>query len=148
MKITTLTNEETIKTGFTHKAVISYAQSDFSAATTTQTYTLAPITAGMKIGNAGLRLVTVVAGGAIASAAVTVGKTGTTNAYVTSTDVFTGSTVVFQAGNGASFNQAGGDGFASSSSLVAVITTTTGNVSAATGGEFHIYWNQSDPTKL
>ena len=63
MKLTELGVEEMARTGFTHKAVISYANGDFSAAALTQTYNLgAVVPIGTIVDNAACRLVTAVAG--------------------------------------------------------------------------------------
>lgn len=151
MKISVLNEQEKAATGFTHKAIIAYnpvaALNDFTTAGLTQTYTLATLPVGSYIGNAALKLVTPISGGTIATAVALVGKTGTTNAYCTSSDVFTGSTVLYKAGDGASFNQAGGEIFIAASALIVTVTTSVGNVSAATAGELHVYYNLVDMTK-
>ena len=147
MKISVLSENEKAATGFTHKAIISYAQGDFSTASTTQTYTLSAIAVGQWIGNAMLKLVTPLSGGSVSAAVALVGKTGTTNAYCTSSDVFTGSTVLYKAGDGASFNQAGGEVFVATSNLLLTVTTTTANVSTLTAGELHVYYKLVDMTQ-
>jgi hypothetical protein len=151
MKFYELTENEASKTGFTHKAVIAYnadaTKNDFTAAATTQTYTLCTAPVGTIVQGAAWKVVTVILGGAISAAVAVVGKTGTTNAYITSTSVFTGAGTV-KAGDGASFNQAGGDGLSTAIDLVAVLTTTTANVSVATQGEVHIYLKLVDITKI
>lgn len=147
MKISVLSENEKAATGFTHKAIISYAQGDFSAAATTQTYTLSAIAVGQWIGNAMLKLVTPLSGGSVSAAVALVGKTGTTNAYCTSSDVFTGSSVLYKAGDGASFNQAGGEVFVATSNLLLTVTTTTANVSTLTAGELHVYYKLVDMTR-
>ncbi len=147
MKISVLSENEKAATGFTHKAIISYAQGDFSAAATTQTYTLSAIAVGQWIGNAMLKLVTPLSGGSVSAAVALVGKTGTTNAYCTSSDVFTGSSVLYKAGDGASFNQAGGEVFVATSNLLLTVTTTTANVSTLTAGELHVYYKLVDMTQ-
>lgn len=147
MKISVLSESEKAATGFTHKAIINYAQGDFSTASTTQTYTLATLAAGQWIGNAALKLVTALSGGSVSAAVALVGKTGTTNAYCTSSDVFTGSTVLYKAGDGASFNQAGGEIFIAASALIVTVTTTTANVSTLTAGELHVYYKLVDLTQ-
>lgn len=141
MNIQQLSQGEAARSGFTHKAIISYALGDFTAASTTQTYTLATLASGHKIGNAALRCVTPLSGGSVSAAVALVGKTGTTNAYCTSTDVFTGSVIYYKAGDGASFNQAGGEIHIAASALIVTVTTTTANVSTLTAGELHVYFN-------
>lgn len=148
MKFNELSFQEKAKSGFTHKVIISYAQGDFTAAATTQTYTLksaCPI--GTIIQGAAYKAPTLVLGGAISAVTLQVGKTGTTNGYITATSVFTGGTA-YKAGDGALFNQAGGDALVAATDLVAVITTTTANVSVATAGEIHIFLKLVDLTVL
>ena len=57
MKISVLNEQEKAATGFTHKAIIAYnpvaALNDFTAAATTQTYTLATLASGSYIGSDG-----------------------------------------------------------------------------------------------
>lgn len=141
MKIQELSAVEMARTGFTHRANISYANGDFTAAATTQTYTLATLAAGHIVQNFAHRLITALSGGSVSAAVVLGGKTGTTNAYLTSTDVFTGSTVLAKAGDGASFNQAGGEAFVGASALILTLTTTTANVSTLTAGEIVVYFS-------
>lgn len=148
MKIIALSAAEQAATGFTHRANISCANGDFTAAATTQTYTLMALAVGHLIRNAALRKVTDLAGGAVSAAVALVGKTGTTNAYCTSSDVFTGSTVYYKSGDGASFNQAGGEVHIATSALILTITTTTANVSTLTSGELNVFFSVTDLSKL
>lgn len=148
MTIQQLSQGEMARTGFTHKAVISYAGGDFTAASTTQTYTLATLASGDYIRNCALRKVTDLSGGSVSAAVALVGKTGTTNAYCTSSNVFTGSTVYYKAGDGASFNQAGGEIHIAASALIVTVTTTTANVSTLTAGELHVYYSLSNLSNL
>lgn len=148
MKLFALSSAEQAASGFTHKAIINYAQGDFNAASTTQTYTLMNLAVGHLIRNAALRQVTPLSGGSVSAAVALVGKTGTTNAYCTSSDVFTGSTVLYKAGDGASFNQAGGEVFVATSALIVTVTTTTANVSTLTAGELHVWFSLYDLSRL
>lgn len=141
MKIIQLSQGERASSGFTHKANISYANGDFSEAATTQTYTLASLAVGDLVRNCALRKVTDLSGGSVSAAVALVGKTGTTNAYCTSSNVFTSSTVHYKAGDGASFNQAGGEVHIATSALIVTITTTTANVSTLTAGEIDVYFS-------
>ena len=108
MKILTLSNEEADLSGFTHKAIISSTpdaantSGDFTAAATTQTYTLATLFAGHLIAAAAYKVVTFLSGGAVSAATLQVGFTGTTNGFITATSVFTAGTA-FVSGGGASF---------------------------------------------
>ncbi len=139
MQVYELSEQEMARNGYTHKAIISYAQGDFTAAATTQTYTLYSAPAGTIVADFSYRTPTLLSGGAVSACTLQAGKTGTTNGYITATSVFTGGTTV-KAGDGALFNQAGGDGLAAAIDLVAVITTTTANVVALTAGEIHIFF--------
>ena len=140
MTIQQLSIEEQARYGATHKAVISYANGDFTAAATSQSWTLAALVAGHKIANAFLRVPTLLSGGSVSAASVTVGDTGTANAFITATDVFTGG-VIAKAGDGAGFNQAGGKMYVSASNLVVALGTTTANVSTLTAGELDVYFS-------
>jgi hypothetical protein len=134
-----LNDPECSSAGFTEKHVISFAAGDFTAAALTQTYNLGPaLAAGEIIDKAAFKIVTPVSGGAIATATLQVGFTGTTNGFVTATTCFTGAGSPV-AGDGASLANTGGKAFTAASQAVAVLTTTTGNVSVATAGEIHIY---------
>jgi hypothetical protein len=148
MKIIALSEAESSFYGFTHRANISFAGGDFTAAATTQTYTLMTLAAGMLVKKAALRLITALSGGAVSACVALVGKTGTTNAYVTSTNVFTGSTIITKAGDGASFNQACGEAFDAASALIVTITTTGANVNALTAGEINVFFSVVDLLKL
>lgn len=149
MKITELGIEEMARTGFTHKAVINFAQGDFSAVALTQTYNLGPVLPiGTIVDNAAMRIVTVIAGGAIASATLSMGYTGTVTGFSAANNVWTGATVGPIAAAGADLASTPGKAFNAATQMVAVLTTTTGNVSVATGGEVHLYWRQKDTTKI
>ena len=139
-----LNDPEAVAAGFTEKHVITFAAGDFSAAALTQTYNLGPALAiGEIIDKAAFKVVTAVAGGAIATATLQVGFTGTTNGFITATNCFTGASTPV-AGDGASLDKTGGKAFSAASQAVAVLTTTTGNVSVATAGEIHIYLRRYD----
>lgn len=139
MRIEELSEQEKAKSGgFTHRALIAFSLGDFTAGATTQVYNLrtsAP--AGTVIQGAAFRVDKALLGGAISAATLQVGKTGTANAYITATSIFTGGTF-YKAGDGASFNQAGGDALTTATNIIATVTTTDANVSAATQGEFII----------
>lgn len=149
MKLIEFGVEEFARTGFTHKAIISYAQGDFSAAALTQTYNLGPtVPVNCIVDNAALKIVAFVAGGAIASATLSVGYTGTVTGFLTAINVFTGGSLGALTTAGADLASTPGKGFTAATQLVAVLTTTTGNVNVATAGEVHIYWRQKDLSKF
>lgn len=139
MQVYELSEQEIARNGYTHKAVISYANGDFTAAATTQTYTLFSAPAATVVSDFAYRAVTLLSGGAVSACTLQAGKTGTTNGYITATSVFTAGTTA-KAGDGTLFNQAAGDGLAAAIDIVAVITTTTANVVALTAGEIHIFF--------
>lgn len=152
MKILLLSNEEAARTGFTHKAILSsvpdavFTTGDFTAAALTQTYTLMTLFAGHIISEAAYKVITFLSGGAVATATLQVGFTGTTNGFIPATSVFTAGTA-FACGGGASF-AGSGKAFTAASALVALLTTTVANVSALTAGEVHVYWRIADLNKI
>ena len=148
MKIQELGIHEIARTGFTHKAIISFANGDFTAAALTQNYDFATLAAGLMVTAMASRLVTALSGGAVATAVFVAGDTGTTNGYLTSTNVFTGSTVPNKAGDGALLNQAGGKAYVGADTLRLTITTSVANVVALTAGEIHVYFTLFDANKL
>lgn len=139
MQVYELSEPEIARNGYTHKAVISYAQGDFTAAATTQTYTLLTTALQSVVKDFAYRTVTLLSGGSVSACTLQAGKTGTTNGYITATSVFTGGTTI-KGGDGALFNQAGGDGIAAATAIVAVITTTSDNVVNLTAGEIHLFF--------
>ena len=153
MKIIQLSNEETLRTGFTHKAIISsvpetaFPAGDFTAAATTQTYTLMTLFSGHIVRNAAYKAVTFLSGGAISAATLAIGFTGTVAGYAAATNVFTGGTP-FLAGAGASLANAPGHSLVAASAILATLTTTTANVVALTAGEVHIYWAVADMNRV
>jgi hypothetical protein len=138
MKIQALDTLEKAQYNATHKIVLSYADGDFSAAATTQSYTLASLVALDKVGNAFTRVPTFLSGGSVSAATVVLGDDDDADGFVTSSSVFTGG-VNGKAGDGAYFNQAGGKVYNGAKSLLLLLTTTTANVSALTAGEIHVF---------
>jgi hypothetical protein len=149
MKVYALSNDEAARSGFTHKAILSYAQGDFSAAAVSQTYALHAIPAGSVLQNIARRLVTNLSGGAASAVTSQVGDGSTANLYLTAQSVLSGATpIAGQAADGAGFNQAGGAAINSATTLTATLTATGANISTLTAGEIHYYWKQVDLTKL
>ena len=147
MQIQQLSIEEQARFGATHKAVISFALGDFTAAATTQSFTLAPLVAGHKISAAFVRVPTLLSGGAVSAATITVGDGSAAAGYVTSTNVFTGG-VQNKAGDGTLFNQAVGKMYTGADNLVVALTTTSANVVALTAGEINVYFSLAQVTGL
>lgn len=147
MKTLRLTTEEAAKSGFTHKAIISYAGGDFTAAATTQSYTLAVLAIGEVVRNAARRTVTQLAGGTVSACVAVLGDSGTANLYLTSKSVLAGATPIdYQAGDGAGFNQAGGTVYTTADTLVFKLTSTTDNIVSLTTGEIHVFWAMENLT--
>lgn len=147
MQIQQLSIEEQARYGATHKAVISFALGDFTAAATTQSYTLASVVAGHKINDAFVRVPTLLSGGAVSAATITFGDGSAAAGFITSTNVFTGG-VQNKAGDGTLFNQAAGKMYTGADSLIVALTTTTANVVALTAGEINVYFSLAQTTNL
>jgi hypothetical protein len=143
MKIQQLDTLEMAKYGATHKAVISFADGDFTAAATSQSYTIAALGARDKIANVFTRVPTFLSGGAVSAAAIVVGDDDDADGFVTTSSVFTAG-VNGRAGDGAYFNQAGGRVYTGAKSLIVALTTTTANVSTLTAGEIHVFFSLSN----
>lgn len=81
------------------------------------------------------RLIQVFAGGAISAGTVTIGVTGTADGFLTSTNIFTGATLGMKETVAASLRA---PRFEAALAPVAVITSTTANVTAYTTGKLLI----------
>lgn len=141
MKLQELGMHEMARSGFTHKAIISAEQGDFTAAALSQVFNLAALVAGWIVGKASLRLVTPLAGGAIATATASVGDVNSAGGFITTSDIFTGSTVPIKNGDGAYLAQAGGKAYIGAETLQVAVVVTGGNVNTATEGEIHVYFS-------
>jgi hypothetical protein len=160
MKLLALNEEERKYMRFTHKVTLKYssvtANNDFTAAALTQTYTIFPtsgaLTAKLAVLRAAVVLITPITGGAIATTVIDVGDGGSVGRHIANanTDLFTALAtntkpyVISQTGYIYSDKNIS-DG---NSVLQAKITTTTGNVVAATAGEVDIYLDIADLADL
>jgi len=149
MKTLLLSNEEAAKTGFTHKAILSYAQGDFTAAGLTQSFTLSAPAAGKIIQGAARKIVTNVASPAITSLIGRLGDSADDDGFLVDAQIHAGATpVTYQAGDGALLNQAGGKVYQAADTLIYKLTAITANISTITAGEVHLYWKEIDLTKI
>ena len=125
--------------GMTHVAIISYGQGDFSAAATTQTYTLATLASGDLVGYplAFVYVKTAVTG--ITTPTIVVGHAGDTDFLVPSGSIATAARVLPPV----AVSAAAGGAFtgATNATLQAVVSSGSENWSAATAGEIHIFFN-------
>lgn len=141
MKTLTLSNEERARTGFTHKAILSYAAGDFSAAATTQSWTLFTTAAGDIIKDAARKNVTSLTVTGASAAAFILGDGDDDDGYLVTGSSLTGaSPVAYQTGTGALLATAGGKVFVAAGALILKLTTTDANVAATTAGEIHVYF--------
>jgi len=146
MKIDQLGTQDMARTGCTHVAVISFGQGDFSAAATSQTYTLDTLATGDAIlwPTAFVYVKTAIAG--ITTPTIVVGHAGDTDFCVASQSIATAdrilAPVAVSAAAGGSFNGA------TNTSFVAVITSGSENWTAATAGEIHIYFKLIEAAAL
>lgn len=149
MKTLRLTNAEAAATGFTHKAVISAADGDFSAAATSQTYALHTLAVGEIVRNVGRKTATRLSGGSASACTAQVGDGSTANLFTTAQSVWgANSPIDYQSGDGAGFNQAGGTAITTAATLTLTLTSTGANISTITAGEIHIYFSIADLTQL
>lgn len=144
MKTLQLSTEERARSGFTHKAVLSSADGDFSAAATSQAIILGVISAGKIVRNAGRKIVTNVACTGATSFTGQLGDGSTANKFLTATSALGGaSPVVYQAGDGAGFNQGGGTAATADFNLTFTVTSDV-NIALVTAGEIHVYWAEAN----
>lgn len=153
MDITNLSVEEMARTGFTHKAVITYADladtADTSLALTLYTYAAKTL---FKSG--GFRLVTAFDGTSTTALTVKVGWNGATT---DDDDGLIAAVELHNDGTEITGGDATGAAFATlrtgyvaldAGVLTATFTATTANLDDLTTGEVHIYWGAVDLTKI
>lgn len=146
MKLMALGNTERLQTGFTHKVRVTFA--DLTAAAVTQTLNIFPLTTGamtalMSVARTAVKLITPFTGGAIATGTVDVGDAQTVGRYIAAanTDIFTALATntkphVFTT-NAYIYSPANVTNTQAAVQLK--VTTTVGNVNAATAGELDVY---------
>lgn len=150
MKITKLKAEETRESGFTHKAIITFA--DFAGvAAVTKVHTLiSGLVAGFLVRAAAFRLVHGFVGTDVTALTLQVGWNGATsdddNGLIEAVELATAGTEILAGdGTGAAFATKR-TGFAplEAATIEALFTATGANVSVLTAGEVHIYLAVSD----
>jgi hypothetical protein len=136
--------------GFTHKAIITFA--DMTAAATT-TLNLFPTVAnttmpvGRVVTKTGYQLVTPFTGGGLTAVALDVGDVGTVNRYIANanTDLFTGlaTNTKNNVVSTTSYAYAGADA-AANAQITAKFTGTNGNLNLLTAGQVEVYLRIED----
>lgn len=140
MKTLKLTTEESARTGFTHKAIISYAQGDFTAAATTQSWTLFTTAAGDIIKDAARKNVTNLAITGATTGGFILGDGDDDNGYLVTASSLAGATpIAYQTGDGALLALTGGKVFTAAGALILKLTTDATSA-ATTAGEIHVYF--------
>ena len=148
-----LSSQEKLDTGFSHKAVITFADLDDTAATTLA-LTVGKVALGGYVSAAGYRLVTAFDGTSTTALTLEFGYdyasgTDDPNAFITALEVHNdGTEIVGADGNGAIFATLRTGWFAlSAADLEVLFTATTANLTDLTSGEVHVYWKQTDLTR-
>ena len=145
MLITRLSNEEVLASGFTHKAVLSFAQGDFSAAATTQSFALFAPAASQIIDRAARRNAANLVSATATALVGILGDDDDDDGFLTSKSLLTGATpIVAQAGDGALLNQACGKVYNAAGALTFKLTSTTDNINTVTAGEIHVFFRVID----
>ena len=140
--------------GFTHKAVITFADLVALGAVASGTVALATYTAGLGCTKAAFRLVTAFTGGATSALALDVGHNGATtddpDSILDNYEVHsTGTEIFFGDGNGAVFATLRTGYYPlDAGSYEALFTATGANLNALTAGEVNIYLKLEDLTKV
>jgi hypothetical protein len=154
MKTLALSNEERAQTGFTHKAILTYEDVAALGANASGAIALAAYTAGVLFHKAAYKVVTAFDGGATSALALDVGWNGATtddaDGLIDNYEIHVDATeVLYGDGNGAAFATLR-TGYAAldAGNLEATFTATGGNLNLLTAGEVHIYWAQTDLTKV
>jgi hypothetical protein len=149
MKIISLTAEEREQTGFTHKAIISYA--DIPAGTGAVTNVICPsatpgnstpgtLSAGMAITKAAFYLATQFASGTLSALTASLGDGGSATQYIGAQSVLSGATPVTWAMGAASGNKI----YTSTDQLKVTFTPTGGNTNTLTAGELDVLFKLED----
>ena len=154
MYISELSIQEQAKTGFTHKAVISYTDLTGTAATSLA-LTVGKAALGTLVTAAGYRLVTAFDGGATSNLVIDFGYdyaslTDDPDAFIDNLELhLDGTEILGSDGNGAVFATLRTGWYALEAADLEVLLTATGaNLTALTTGEVHVYWAQSDTAAL
>lgn len=153
MYIEELSSQELNRTGFSHKAVITYDDLDGTAATSLA-LTVGKIARGGLISAAGYRLVTAFDGTSTTNLVIDFGYdyaslTDDPDAFIDNLELHNdGTEILGSDGNGAVFATLRTGWQALEAADLEVLFTATGaNLTDLTSGEVHVYWKQSDLTK-
>ena len=144
MRIYPLSTEERIPTGFTHKAIVTYA--DFTTAGTTQALTLATLTAGQFVNKVGHRLVTDFLSANGTGITVSVGNASSVTAYSATKELQATEIDYWQAASATP--PAGAPDQTGETELLKANFITSGGTTPLlteyTAGEVHIYFGITD----
>lgn len=145
-KTLTLTSEEGASR--LYKAIISFANGDFTAAATTQSFTLMALAANMIVTDVWRRNVTNLAITAATTGALIVGDDDDDDGYLVTKSILGGATPIdTQTLDGAYGNQSGGKAYTAAKSLIAKFSTDA-TMAVTTAGEVHIFFRIRDLSKL
>jgi hypothetical protein len=155
METLRLSNDEAAASGFTHKAIITYADvAAIAGATTAGVIDLDTYTAGTAFTAAAYKVVTAFDGGSTSALSLDVGWNGGTtddaDGLIAAQEIHVDATeILYGLGDGAAF-AANATGYIAldAGDLEATFTSTGANLSTLTAGEVHIYWRKTDFTKL
>lgn len=154
MKSFRLSNEEAANSGFSHKAIIELADIVALGAVTSGVIVVGSYTAGTLFRSAAHKIVTTLDGGATTNARLDLGWNGAStdddDGLITNREVHEDATEVpYGDGNGAAF-AANRTGYAAldAGTLEVKLTLTGANANVITQGEIHVYWGQTDLTKV
>jgi len=143
MQLLTLNSDE-IRNGFTHKAVITYADLQAISGSGAKAVSLpVPGAAGLAVIGAALYLGEVFAGGSISAITAALGDTGSATQYGSASDVFTGSSVTYVLAASSTHKV-----YTGAHGLKVTFTPTGDTVSAATTGSLTVLLRCADLTKL
>lgn len=141
--------------GFTHKAIITYAEvAAIAGVTTAGAIALMPYTAGTAFQAAAYKLVTGFAGTSITNLTIEVGWNGAStddpNGLIEASEIATAGTEInYLLANGAAFaTKLSGYVALDAGNIEATFTSTGANLSVLTSGEIHVYLAATDLTKI
>lgn len=154
MYVEELSSQEINRTGYTHKAVITYSDLVGTAATSLA-LTVGKAVLGTFVSKAGYRLVTPFDGGATTNLVIDFGYdyaslTDDPDAFIDNLELhLDGTEILGSDGNGAVFATLRTGWYALEAADLEVLLTATGaNLTALTTGEVHVYWAQAETTAI
>lgn len=145
-QIIQLSQEETAKTGFTHKLTFTYA--DVAAEATTVAFEVFPkwttatnMNAGYRVTDCALDVETAFTGGALSALTLKVGDGGDDDRFLTASSIFTAS---YFTGPATTKDYV----FTAADTIDAILTATGAACSACTAGKGHLYLAIHDMARL